>query len=84
MQPPESTKDLKGKIVRWTTSNWGIINFYNVGDQDPRKTFVHASKIISGKPTLGSFVVFDLGPARSANELPAALNVRVITSAEAL
>jgi hypothetical protein len=83
MQPFEP-KDLKGKIVRWTSHSWGIANFYVNGEQDPRKTFVHASKIISGKPFLGAFVVFDLGPARSAAELPAALNVRVITTAEAI
>ena len=39
------TKELKGKIVRWTTQNWGIANYYINGEFDPRKAFVHSSKL---------------------------------------
>jgi hypothetical protein len=79
------TNELKGKVVRWTTSNWGIANYYINGESDPRKVFVHTSKVVStDKPKMGSYVVFDLGPARSTNELPQALRVRVITTSEAL
>lgn len=79
------TKELKGKIVRWTTQNWGIANYYINGEFDPRKVFVHSSKVVSAdKPKMGSYIIFDLGPARSVTELPQALRVRVITSSEAI
>lgn len=83
----ESTqaKDLKGKITRWTTSKWGIANYYVNGEMNPRKIFVHEKFVVSeDKPAMGSYIVFDLGPGRSSAELPAAVNVRVIRSAEAL
>lgn len=77
--------ELKGKVVRWTTQNWGVANYYINRESDPRKVFVHTSKVVSThKPSMGSYIVFDLGPARSANELPQALRVRVITMAEEL
>jgi hypothetical protein len=80
------TRELKGKIVRWTTCNrWGIANFYVNREPDPRKVFVHISKVVSAdQPKMGAYIVFDLGPARSENELPQALRVRAITSSEAL
>jgi hypothetical protein len=79
------TNELKGKVVRWTTSNWGVANYYINGESDPRKVFVHSSKVVSPiKAKMGSYIVFDLGPARSTNELPQALRVRVITTSEAL
>jgi hypothetical protein len=84
MQSLSSTTEIKGKIVRWTDANWGIANFYANGEQNPRKTFIHGSKVIAGKASVGAFVIFDLGPARSATELPAAFNVRVITTVEAI
>ena len=72
------TNELKGKVVRWTTSNWGIANYYINGESDPRKVFVHTSKVVSThKPKMGAYIIFDLGPARSTNELPQALRVRV-------
>jgi hypothetical protein len=84
----ENTVDLKGRIVRWVADkNWGIINYYpeNGIGEAPRKAFFHSSSVVSvEKPKLGLCVVFNLGPARSPAELPAALKVRVITSAEAL
>jgi hypothetical protein len=79
------TNELKGKIVRWTTSNWGIANYYTNGESDPRKVFVHTSKVVSAdKPRMGSYIVFDLGSPRHESELPQALRVRVITNSEAL
>jgi hypothetical protein len=79
------THELKGKIVRWTTVNWGIANYYVGGESDPRKVFIHLSKVISAeKPKMGSYIVFDLGAPRSENELPQALQVRVITRSEVL
>jgi hypothetical protein len=79
------TNELKGKVVRWTKSNWGIANYYINCESDPRKVFVHSSKVISTtKAQMGSYIIFDLGPARSINELPQALRVRVITTSEAL
>jgi hypothetical protein len=83
----ENTIDLKGKVVKWVDNTWGMINFYREGvfDEAPRKAFVHISKVISvEKPQMGSYVVFDLGSARSPKEWPAALKVRVITRAESL
>jgi hypothetical protein len=80
------TKELKGKVVRWTTSNkWGIANFYVNQEPDPRKVFVHVSKVVSAdQPKMGSHIIFDLGAPRHESELPQALRVRVITSSEAL
>jgi hypothetical protein len=74
-----SSTQQKGKIVRWNASvNWGIINFYVPGEDVPRKAFLHSSKIIGDvKPEMGARVTFILGPARSATELPQALQVQV-------
>jgi hypothetical protein len=71
---------LRGKIVRWVAqSNWGIANYYVNGEAGPRKVFVHGSKVVSDeKPQMGSRIAFNVGPARSASELPAALNVEVM------
>jgi cold shock CspA family protein len=73
------TKNLRGKIVRWTSCSWGVANYYVSGESNPRKVFVHVSKVVGDeKPQMGSRIAFDLGPARSASELPAALKVEVI------
>jgi len=75
-------KELRGKIVRWVSKcGWGIVNFYPEGGTNdaPHKAFFHISKLIGvEQPQLGSRVSFELGPARSASELPQALNVEVI------
>lgn len=84
----DNTLELKGKITKWLDqANWGVINFYPDSDFSaaPRKAFLHISNVISAeKPQMGSRVMFVLGPPRSATELPAALRVRVIVSAEAV
>jgi hypothetical protein len=84
----ENTVGLKGRVVKWLPDkNWGLINFYREGGayEAPRKVFLHSSKVIGDvRPQMGSRVIFDLGSARSANELPQALRVRVITSSEVL
>jgi hypothetical protein len=88
MSSVENAVEIKGRIVKWVDQlQWGIINFYSEGgiSDAPRKVFLHASKVISTeKPKMGSCVMFILGPARSANELQAALKVRVITRSEAI
>ena len=75
---------LKGKVTKWLPEkHWGTINFYESGDFSgaPRKAFLHQNNVISKeKPVLGSRVLFVLGPARSATELPAAIQVQVIPS----
>jgi hypothetical protein len=83
----ETKVDLKGRVVKWVAeSNWGLINFYREGGayEAPRRAFLHISKVNGERPQMGSRVIFDLGPARSANELPQALRVRVVTSSEVL
>ena len=84
----ENKAELKGKVVRWVErANWGVINYYPEysATEPPRKVFLHISRVVSAeKPQLGSRVIFNLGPARSATELPTALNARIIRSAEAL
>lgn len=76
--------ELKGKVTKWLPEkHWGTINFYESGDFSgaPRKAFLHINNVVSTqKPVLGSRVMFVLGPARSATELPAATQVRVIPS----
>jgi hypothetical protein len=83
----ENTIDLKGKVVKWCDT-WGVVNFYREGiyNEAPRKAFIHVSKVVAGtpRPDMGSRVIFDLGPARSATELPQALRVRVATSSDVL
>ena len=85
MSSLENTVDLKGRVVKWLPDkNWGLINFYREGgsNEAPRKVFLHSSKVTGdARPQMGSRVIFDLGPARSANELPQALRVRVRESA---
>lgn len=73
-------EQFRGKIIRWVDqSHWGIANYYIHGEASPRKTFIHISKVISDeKPQMGSRIAFNVGPARFAGELPAALNVEVI------
>jgi cold shock CspA family protein len=75
-----SVQQVRGKIIRWVDqSHWGVANYYIHGEAGPRKVFVHVSKVVSDeKPQMGSRIAFNVGPARSASELPAALNVEVI------
>lgn len=84
----ENTVELKGKVTKWLDqARWGVINFYPDSNYDaaPRKAFLHLNNVISAeKPQMGSRVMFVLGPPRSSTELPAALRVRVIVSAEAI
>jgi hypothetical protein len=84
----ENKFELKGKVVRWVVDkNWGVINFYPEGGTNdaPRKAFLHISKVTGDvRPQMGSRVIFDLGPARSATELPQALRCRVIATSEVL
>jgi len=62
-----------GIIKRWDSVRlWGII--YSPGGL---RYFLHRSKITSGTPEVGRFAKFEIGPARSAIELPQALNVIV-------
>jgi len=62
-----------GIIKRWDDVRlWGII--YSPGGL---RYFLHRSKIASGTPEVGRYVKFEIGSARSATELPQALNVVV-------
>lgn len=70
-QPPSSAGE--GIIKQWNTDRrFGII--YARGGQ---RFFLHQSKVIEGKPELGSRVTFDIGDRRSPVDLQAAVNVRV-------
>jgi hypothetical protein len=60
---------LQGILKQWSRT-WGII--YSPGQ---KRYFLHKSKIKSGTPDIGVFVIFDAAPARSATELPQAINV---------
>jgi hypothetical protein len=62
-----------GIIKRWdSTRLWGII--YSPGGL---RYFLHHTKVTAGKPEIGRYVTFEIGLARSATELPAAIDVRV-------
>ena len=76
------TQEWKGRITRWVGGKWGIANFYRKSfDSAPEKVFVHVSKVVTEeKPQMGSRILFQLGPRRSPTELPAALQIKVISS----
>jgi hypothetical protein len=60
---------IQGILKHWSRT-WGII--YSPGQ---KRYFLHKSKINAGTPEIGVFVTFDSAPARSATELPQAINV---------
>jgi hypothetical protein len=62
-----------GYIHSWGGS-WGVI--YSPGR---KKYFLHRADILnSGMPQDGARVQFEIGPARSAADLPTALNVAIV------
>jgi hypothetical protein len=72
----------KGTIRKWCTT-WGIVNSYppnSTGVTPPDRFFVHQSKIApdSGPVSIGTRIEFTPGEARSASELPTALDIVVV------
>lgn len=61
-----------GYIHNWGGS-WGVIH-----SPGRKKYYLHISKIISGQPEDGARVEFNIGQARSAADLPTALEVEIV------
>lgn len=64
---------LRGIIKQWNAERrYGII--YAPGG---KRYFLHISKVIEGSPELFRVAAFDIGPARSPEDLEQALNVHI-------
>lgn len=67
---------ITGTIRKWTDKGWGLANSY-----PDRRWFVHVSRAVNEETQLalglGVRITFEEGAARSAADLPAALNIEL-------